>query len=279
MGGSFSQRIGAIPATKVMQTEAMDNDLRNRLWSAMIILVWDHYPESYVLHIKKSNFYSLIAQLFMEHFKKPIDEIDEYWPTTLASMRKKFMNAEWHVAFSFLELVCAYHPCGDKRNLIAACNEILEIENSAYRFVDGSLTDIHSKEEIEEIESAISNSDKFSGIKGHLQTSLGFLTDRKNPDYRNSVKESISAVETLARHITNDPKATLGSALNVMEKKHHLEPTIKAAFSKLYGYTNDADGIRHSSMEDASTVSKADARFMLICCSAFINFTIDSMKD
>ena len=93
------------------------------------------------------------------------------------------------------------------------------------------------------------------------------------------MKESISAVESLARHITGDSKATLGSALTVMEKKHNLEPTLKAAFSKLYGYTNDADGIRHSSMEDASMVTKADARFMLICCSAFVNFIIDNKKN
>jgi len=279
MSGSFSQRIGVIPATKAMQAEAMDQDLRNRLWSVMILFIWQNYPENYELHLKQTNFYSLVFRIYMNHLKRPIDEIDDYWPYVLKHFRKHFMAAEWHVAYSFLELISELNPLSDKAEFITACNNILQSENSAYRFVDGKLAEIQSKEEIEEIETAIEIAGQFSGVKGHLQTALGFLTDKTNPDYRNSIKESISAVESLARHITGDPKATLGAALNVMEKKHHLEPTVKAAFSKLYGYANDADGIRHSSMEDASTVTKADARFMLICCSAFVNFTIDNMKD
>jgi hypothetical protein len=42
------------------------------------------------------------------------------------------------------------------------------------------------------------------------------LADRENPDYRNSIKESISAVESAAQEITGDTGATLGRKTSLM---------------------------------------------------------------
>lgn len=75
---------------------------------------------------------------------------------------------------------------------------------------------------------------------------MQLLTNKKNPDYRNSIKESISAIEALCKIKTNDDKATLRKALNLIEQKYGLHPALKGAFEKLYGYSSDADGIRHA---------------------------------
>lgn len=158
-------------------------------------------------------------------------------------------------------------------------NKILARENSAYRFISGKITPITSNDEIEEIEKAVSAPDNYAGARTHLQTSLGHLTDRENPDYRNSIKESISAVESLTKKLVGDDKATLGQALKILETKHNLHASLKSAFMTLYGYTSDAGGIRHALLDNTTAPSKADARFMLICCSAFINFAIDSIED
>jgi hypothetical protein len=42
---------------------------------------------------------------------------------------------------------------------------------SAYRFVDGNLVEVNSKEEIKEIEYAIKNVDKFKSVKEHINNS------------------------------------------------------------------------------------------------------------
>ncbi len=42
-------------------------------------------------------------------------------------------------------------------------------------------------------------------------------------------------------------------------------------FGTLYGYTSDADGIRHALM-DLPTLTFDDAKFFLVVCSAFVNF-------
>lgn len=56
-----------------------------------------------------------------------------------------------------------------------------------------------------------------------------------------------------------------------------MNPSAQAALNKLYGYTSDADGIRHAEI-DSSTVDFEDAKFMLVACSAFVNLLIARHK-
>lgn len=64
------------------------------------------------------------------------------------------------------------------------------------------------------------------------------MSDRKAPDYRNSIKESICAVEAICRVITKQKNATLGQALKKVESDISLHPALKNSFSSLYGYTS-----------------------------------------
>ena len=112
---------------------------------------------------------------------------------------------------------------------------------------------------------------RFAGVAAHLQRALELLSDREQPDYRNSIKESISAVESMARVVVENPKATLGDALRVLEKRGTLHPALKDGFGKLYGYTSDEQGIRHAMLDEPS-ISAADAKFFLLSCTSFANY-------
>jgi hypothetical protein len=75
--------------------------------------------------------------------------------------------------------------------------------------------------------------------------------------------------------LTADEKATLGDALKQLEKRGlSIHPCLKTAFSKLYGYTTDQGGIRHAEGMFESNVTFEEAKFMLVSCSAFINYLI-----
>jgi hypothetical protein len=50
-----------------------------------------------------------------------------------------------------------------------------------------------------------------------------------------------------------------------------LHPALLGAFEKLYGYSSDAEGIRHALMDEPN-LTLDDAMFMLVACSAFINY-------
>lgn len=58
-----------------------------------------------------------------------------------------------------------------------------------------------------------------------------------------------------------------------MSAKTNIHPAMEAAFRNPYGYSSDEGGIRHSLLED-SKVGFAEAKFMVVSCSAFANFLI-----
>jgi hypothetical protein len=278
----FSQRMGLAPAIKIAQVDNIDTALQNALWNVLTLHLFAKFYQS-ERHasdrLRGSNFEGFAASVFSDFYKVPVDTLPYSWSEFKKAIRENYFKMKWHRIYSFLEFVVSVSRGGAAQVLIEEFNRVLERENSAYRFVSGKVTPITSNDEIEEIEKAIAGSDRYAGVRTHLQTSLGLLTDRKNPDYRNSIKESISAVESLAKKLVDDDKATFGQALKILETKHNLHASLKSAFQTLYGYTSDAGGIRHALLDNASAPTKADARFMLICCSAFINFAIDSVED
>ena len=281
---NFSQRMGLVPARKPIQIGSIDIELRNTLWNLLQIHYWDrfitrglHNTAPYQL---VRNRESLFRKLWLEHFKEPIDDIPISIYTdgidvseALKIIKDRYLKANWNNVYELVEFICINGPEDYQGDFINQCNHYLEKENSGYRFVDGIIIEISSSEEISEIEKAIETSTPYYGVKQHLKTAITLLSDRENPDYRNSIKESISAVEALCKRITSDEKATLGQAIKFLEHKGSVHPALKKAFSSLYGYTSKADGIRHALVEEPN-LTGTDARFMLISCSAFINYVI-----
>ncbi len=114
--------------------------------------------------------------------------------------------------------------------------------------------------------------DRFEGAAEHIRTAIWLYSNRQSPDYRNSIKESISAVESVVKLVAGSETAKLGDALKVLEKKHSLHPSLKEGFNKIYGYTSDEAGIRHALIDKESVVDESDALLMLVTCSAFCNY-------
>ena len=187
-------------------------------------------------------------------------------------IKEWFFNSQWYEKYDFIEFLSKIDYRVLHIGFIQKCNNALKKEMSGYRIVDESIVQITSEEEIIEIEEAVRVSSKWEPVNTHLKTAIEYFSNRKNPDYRNSIKEAISAVESLCVIITGDQKATLGQALAKIEKKFQIHGALKKAFSTLYGYTSDSGGIRHSLLTDDITVSFEEAKFMLVSCSAFINY-------
>ena len=61
-------------------------------------------------------------------------------------------------------------------------------------------------------------------------------------------------------------------ALKEIEKRELLHPALKDGFIKLYGYTSDADGIRHAMLDEPKKLTAADACYFLLSCTSFTNY-------
>ena len=188
----------------------------------------------------------------------------------------------WFRKLDLVEFTIRYLSCSKDNNafkyFVEQLNGEFERLNFAYRVVETSIVEITSKEEIDTVESSIH--DSTSNIRIHLNNALELYAQRPIGDYRNSIKESISAVEAYCREITDEN--SLGKALNKMNDKGLVIPRIlKDAFEKLYAYTNQPDtGIRHALMDENEkyTPASEEALFMLVSCSSFINYLNKKQK-
>jgi hypothetical protein len=266
---SFSQRKGFKPVAEVIQIDSMNGELRNCLWNCLEVNVWSQrgFVSSTVSRgpgeIDRFSFY-----LWDGYFKLPVDTRPHY-TKILDEIRKYFFGCQWNEAYDFLEFVVHVRAKATP-DLAYYLNSVLERELSGYRFVASMVTDITGAQETEALQEALRDS-RFAGASRHLQRALELYADRKNPDYRNSVKESISAVESIARIVSGKEKAVLSDALKIIEKNGALHASLKEGFLRLYGYTSDKDGIRHAMLEEPD-LTQADARYFLVACSAFVNY-------
>lgn len=273
----FSERYGYKKVREIVQIDSIDEPLRNALWSLLKIFVWDHmrastgmYGGYYLSSGSNKEIKELCKRLWFSYFKKPLDQLEDDWDKVHAQLRKYFFGCEWYEVYDFLEFVATnYKRYEFKDNFIAACNNALEKEVSAYRFVDGLISRITEQQEVDEIERALETA--LGPVRTHLRRALELLASRESPDYRNSIKESISSVESLAAFAVGADKGTLGQLIKKLEDEIQLHPALRTAFSSLYGYTSDEGGIRHALME-SENVRFEDAKFFLVVCSAFINF-------
>ena len=268
----FSDRIGITKPKVDIQTNSMDLELRTCLWNIFSNLLTK--TASYT-DAKSEEMNVFVIRFWHFFLKTPLDAIPHGWSGTYNIIRDYFFKVPWHEVYNILEFAASNYPTEYKiSEFVNFCNSILESELSGYRFVGKQIAPITSKNEISEIEEALVS--PFKTINSHLENALKLLSNRRSPDYRNSIKESISAVEALCRLVVGKPNASLGEALDIIKKegKLNMHGALREAFDHLYGYTSSADGIRHAFSDEKVNADFDEAKFMLVSCSAFVNYII-----
>lgn len=270
----FSQRFGHSPVELPFQKETLNDQTKRELWNVISTRIFRRWvwspiglpPESIAVEY-------LLRDIWIKLLKWDIDTLivgqTHNMEHSLRGMKKHFMSdLKWWEVYDFLEgLISLAIGVTNPIELGAEFDAILVANNADHRIVDWEVIPFTKPEQIDAISAALNSG--LPRVSEHLRQAMALLADRQNADYRNSIKESISAVECLCSTVTGNPKATLGEAL---KKIHELHPALSGAFSKLYGYTSAADGIRHALMEDSKPLDKDDAMFMLVACSAFTTY-------
>lgn len=267
----FSERYGYKSVRDSLQFECINHELRNAIWNVFFEYFLSHIRDAYFKNM--SEFTQIfVTEIWCDFFNLPLDRLTETYFRPFPTIKEHFFNCEWYEIYDLLEFIALHYPFEDLDKLIEEFDSVLENFNAGYHFVfKHKISPIHSEIEIKAIEEALENTP--DPIQIHLNEALKLLSNKKNPDYRNSIKESISAVESICKLITKNPNSTLGKCLNRIENKVGLHPALKEAFRKLYGYTNDSNGIRHALLKE-SNLDSEDAVFMLVSCSTFINYLL-----
>lgn len=99
--------------------------------------------------------------------------------------------------------------------------------------------------------------DELSPIRTQWLKAKNFIYTT-SPDFENSIKESISSVESCLMVLLNEPNGTLGKII----KQANLDADIERLISQAYGFASNKDFVRHGGTSP-SVLTKAEAEFFL----------------
>lgn len=157
------------------------------------------------------------------------------------------------------------------------CNELLIAHKSSWRFVGDELFPATSEEEIQALGQARADVEdpKLKECRTHYRSALQCF---RSGDYPNTGKEAASALEALARMVTGKPEATLGKLTEQLASLAGLHHTHGKMISTLYGLTSDG-GYRHGLKPGQDPAGEAEARFILVSVSAYINLLTVALRE
>ena len=269
-----------------MQLEQLSDDLRREIWNLIRGNLLDiREDRGCDHHIFPEYFERFVEHLFGKLLKLPEDKISTDYEDVLEKFKKIILEGRFDQLLSLIELILNDDSEYFMYNFVFA-NSIselfdfhaaaycLEVTQKPYQFIPRN-----NPEQGEAVQQALKTVEKsgMTGTSAHLRKAAELLNTRQ---YADSISNSILAVESAARII--DPKAenTLGPALKSLEKAGVIKhPALNAAFSKLYGYTNDEQGIRHALLDkDSPDVGLDEAMFMFGACASFAAYLVNKHR-
>ena len=209
----------------------------------------------------------------IEFDKQPLDTWDSDFKRICNELRDNMTSLPFNRVFDMIQFVLRHPDCSD--GFMEAMKQTFSDCRLAYVIDAGppaAIVPAATREEGDQVVESIRvlREAGLDGSASHLRQASEHLNAG---DWAGSVRESIHAVESVARQLDPGGARKLGPALSSLERRGGLHPALRGAFSKLYGYTSDQQGIRHPLLDQADArVGQEEALFMLGACASFVGY-------
>ena len=276
---TFSQREGRAPLPEPMRLEHVSRDFRNLVWHAVDSAIkqkvhYSHYDSD-------APMYHIGLDYTVKVLHWPHDRIKHVPYEHQVLLRKTILEKNYDQVLTLVEFILRHNHCPQqlRKDLENAFREVslaytVQTINSLSTIVPRSSEEsgAATRQAIETIEQIGP-----AGAKTHLHDAVEAINEQR---YADAVRESIHAVESVARTIDPEAGKTLGPALKSLEKEGVLNHrALQGGFSKLYGYTSDENGIRHALLDEgAADVDLDEAVFMFGACASFAAYLVNRHK-
>ena len=280
---TFSQRNSYEPLPEPMALEQLSDDLRREIWNIIRKQLLENRKTFNITgrYYFPTDFGRFVEQLFGKLLKIPEDEISTGYEDVLAHFKNIILKGRFDQLLSLIELIV--NNDSDNLRFARKIAELfdshaaaywLEVIQKPYQFFPRSNTEQGNA--VQQALKTVNDSD-MTGASAHLREAAGSINTQRYPD---AISNSILAVESVARIIDPEAKNTLAPALKSLEKAGVINhPVLKEAFIKLYGYTNDEEGIRHALLEKQSPdVGLDEAIFMFGACASFAAYLVNKHR-
>lgn len=209
----FSQRLGYTEIPTAIIRESLPENVMNSIQNIFCEL-WNNYRATYdIYNLLKRHFYRYYLNLRIEDMYCSIEPLS-YIDNDHFEWYEKIDVIEWTIQFLY-----ANFNQSDKAKLehcISELNKEFSRHRYGYRIVKGYFVETTSEDEVNCINKALDETN--TNVSTHLRQAIcSIKPSNQVPDYRNSIKESISAVGSYLRD--NFGGKTLGEALNNLKKR------------------------------------------------------------
>ncbi len=278
---TFSQAYGYEELPQPLKLEELSKQARTQLWS----LLYDQVETTLIPYKRLGVPWRMILKsVHQDILNLPTDE---FFPEDLfeaelekfvATYKTIFMNAPFFKVFNILQAIMRHSDCPPEftqsvSQIFKRCRLAYVVDSSNSATIYPAATEEEGKAILQA--TAELNSAGLASAVAHLRKASDCINQG---DYPGAVRESIHAVESAARQY--DPNAkTLEPALKALEKAGTLHSALKQAFSKLYGYTSDEQGIRHALInKQQSNAGQDEAVFMIGACASFSGYLARKLR-
>ena len=274
---SFSQAQGYEDVPGPLQLGELPRDARTQIWN----LFFEHVRRS----TKTVDPY-MFAELWIAapwdeilrakhvHFDRGrLDEWGPRFPSVRDNLRRGIEELPFNTVFDLIQFVLRHPRCPrgfvkQMKTTFAECRLAYTIDVAPPPTIIPAVTPEEGTAVVESLGEL-----REAGLDAsaeHLRDASGNINVG---DWAGAVRESIHAVESVARWLDPEASSTLGPALKSLERHRALHPALREAFIKLYGYTSDEQGIRHPLLDRTDAqVGQDEAVFMLGACASFASY-------
>ncbi|MYF93576.1 MAG: hypothetical protein F4184_16320 [Gemmatimonadetes bacterium] len=277
---TFSQREGKAPLPEPMRLEHVSKDFRNLVWLAIYKIIREESINDSFYH-EGASMLDIVPDYIVRALSDPHDHINDKPFEHQKFLQGIIRRGSYDKVLTLVEFILCHNLCPTQLqyDLENAFKEVpiaytIQTVNGLPTIVPRSSEEsgTATQQAIETIEQKGP-----AGAKTHLRDAAEAINEKR---YADAVRESIHAVESVARTI--DPKAskTLRPALRSLEAGGVLKhPALQEACIKLYKYTSDENGIRHALLDErAAYVDLDDAVFMFGACASFAAYLVNRHK-
>ena len=274
---SFSQAQGYEKIPEQLKLEELPEYARTNIWNCLYTSMMECGAGQYSGSILFGHWEDIVQSIYADLFNLPMHE----WQPEFTQIGDKLYNfiqsGKFNFVFDLIQFVMRHEHCPPE--FIESMKEEFEKSRLAY-VITGSqegppptivpiATSVDGQVLVNSIQTL--HQEGLTSAATHLQKS-GELINQG--DWTSSIRESVHAVESVARSITPTPSNDLKSALNLLEKRHGpFHPAIKKGILNLYGYASDEPGIRHAKLNcEVSNTDIDEALLMLGICASIASF-------
>ena len=282
----FSDRNNISPISKEMQFKDFASDTRVVLFNVLKNNI------NYQINVRNLDTDYIVQKIVEDLFNEVYSKYRYSFEEVMKDIFDIFRTDEYHTVLTVIEYLCnllfvsfydfingyhsVYYNNDSYIDIREEMNKAFEDEYVGYRFIDDKIVAITNDAEIESISNA--EQTEYEKVNDSISKAIAFLSETGNKDYKNSIKESITAVEQLANIINGSKGLVLSNAIQQLCDKHIIDNDLKDTIKCLYKYASNVNGVRHGNNKENDCVTFEEAKFVLLLCSSSINYLCSVSK-